>query len=115
MSSMITQSGPNAHANPDGACAGRDAAARRLAWATAGELEAALALLSMLDPEAFEIACTAVPTAPSMATTSPYRCAANAAAWLASFRTTACTGSTSAATASPPAPSRSTSPATPPK
>ena len=64
MSPMIAQSGPNAHANLDGACAGRDAAARRLAWATAGELEAALALLSMLDPDAFEIASTADPTAP---------------------------------------------------
>ena len=49
MSPMITQSGP---------------AARRLAWATADEMEAALALLSMLDPEAFEIACTAIPAAP---------------------------------------------------
>jgi hypothetical protein len=66
MSSMMTQSGHNAHAHLDGgACAGLDAAARgradRLARATTGELHAALALLSMLDPEAFEIAFTAVP------------------------------------------------------
>jgi hypothetical protein len=68
MSSMMTQSGPNAHADLDGGCAGRDASAReradRLARATAGQMEAALALLSMLDPEAFEIAFTAVPYAP---------------------------------------------------
>ena len=67
MSSMITQSGPNAYANPDGARAGLDASARKradaLARATAGQMEAALALLSMLDPEAFEIAFTAVPVA----------------------------------------------------
>jgi hypothetical protein len=67
MSSMMTQSGPNAHPHVDGALAGLDAAARRradrLARATAGQIEAALALLSMLDPEAFEIAFTAVPPA----------------------------------------------------
>jgi hypothetical protein len=65
MASIMTQSGPNAHACLDGACAGLDAAARerahRLARATCRQLEAALALLSMLDPEAFEIAFTAVP------------------------------------------------------
>ena len=67
MSSMITQSGPNAYAFPDSARAGLDASARlradRLAKATADQMEAALALLSMLDPEAFEIAFTAVPIA----------------------------------------------------
>jgi hypothetical protein len=67
MSSMITQSGRNAHANLDGAQAGLDASARkrvdRLARATTDQMEAALALLSMLDPEAFEIAFTAVPIA----------------------------------------------------
>jgi len=67
MSSMITQSGPNAYANPDGARAGLDASARKradaLARATNDQMEAALALLSMLDPEAFEIAFTAVPIA----------------------------------------------------
>jgi len=67
MSSIMTQSGPNAHAHLDGTCAGLDAAARRradrLARATSDQMEAALALLSMLDPEAFEIAFTAVPTA----------------------------------------------------
>jgi hypothetical protein len=67
MSSMITQSGPNTYANLGGARAGLDASvckrADRLARATAGQMEAALALLSMLDPEAFEIAFTAVPIA----------------------------------------------------
>jgi hypothetical protein len=67
MSSMMTQSGLNAHPHAGGALAGLDASARqradRLARATAGQLEAALALLSMLDPEAFEIAFTAVPLA----------------------------------------------------
>jgi len=62
MSSMMTQPGSNAHART-----GLDASARqradRLARATAGQMEAALALLSMLDPEAFEIAFTAVPSA----------------------------------------------------
>ena len=69
MSSMMTQSGPNAHADLDGACAGLDASAReradRLARATADQMQAALALLSMLDPEAFEIAFTAIPHAPN--------------------------------------------------
>jgi hypothetical protein len=64
MSSMMTQSGPNAHADLDGAWAVLDASARgradALARATADQMEAALALLSMLDPEAFEIAFTAV-------------------------------------------------------
>jgi hypothetical protein len=64
---MITQSGPNAYANLDGARAGLDASARkradRLARATTGQMQAALALLSMLDPEAFEIAFTAVTAA----------------------------------------------------
>jgi len=67
MSPIITQFGPNAYANLDGARAGLDASARkradRLARATTGQMEAALALLSMLDPEAFEIAFTAVPIA----------------------------------------------------
>jgi hypothetical protein len=58
MSSIITQSG---------AWASLDASAReradRLARATADQMEAALALLGMLDPEAFEIAFTAAPIA----------------------------------------------------
>lgn len=69
MSSMITQSGPNAYADLDGARAGLDASARKradlLARATTDQMEAALALLSMLDPEAFEIALTGVPSAPA--------------------------------------------------
>jgi hypothetical protein len=68
MSSMIAQSGPNAYANLDGARAGLDASARkragRLARATSDEMAAALALLSMLDPEAFEIAFTAFTAVP---------------------------------------------------
>jgi hypothetical protein len=61
---MITQFGRNAYANLSGARAGQDASARkradRLARATTDQMEAALALLNMLDPEAFEIAFTAV-------------------------------------------------------
>jgi hypothetical protein len=68
MSSMMTQPGPNAHVSLDGACADLDASARsradRLARATADQMQAALALLSMLDPQAFEIAFTALPPAP---------------------------------------------------
>jgi len=67
MSPMITQSGPDAYANPDDAQASLGASARnrldRLARATTDQMEAALALLSMLDPEAFDIAFTAVPVA----------------------------------------------------
>jgi hypothetical protein len=62
MRSMMTQSGPNAHADLDAAARKR---ADRLARATVSQMQAALALLSMLDPEAFEIAFTAVPLAPS--------------------------------------------------
>jgi hypothetical protein len=58
MSTIITQ--PAREAHPD---QHPDAAARRrrdrLARATAGDMEAALAFLSMIDPEAFEIALTA--------------------------------------------------------
>jgi hypothetical protein len=105
MSSMMTQSGPNTPADLDASARGR---ADRLARATADQMEAALALLSMLDPEAFEIAFTAIPLILTTAT-SPSRCAANAAAWSPSSPTTACGGSTSAATASRPPPRRSTS------
>jgi hypothetical protein len=69
MSPIMTQSGPNAHALLDGTPAGLDAAAReragRLARATTEQMQAALGLLNMLDPEAFEIAFTAVPAAPA--------------------------------------------------
>jgi len=68
MSPMMTQPGRNPHAHLDVACAALDASARqradRLARATVAQMEAALALLSMLDPEAFEIAFTAIPPAP---------------------------------------------------
>jgi len=57
---MMTQSSPNPYVNLDAAARLR---ADRLARATGGEMQAALGLLSMLDPEAFEIAFTAVPLA----------------------------------------------------
>jgi hypothetical protein len=63
---MITAFGRNPHAHLDGPSL--DASARQradvLARATVGQMEAVLALLSMLDPEAFEIAFTAVPSDP---------------------------------------------------
>jgi len=59
MQSIIAQSGNRAHANPDQAARQR---ADRLAKATPEEIEKALAYLSMIDPEAFEIAFTAVTT-----------------------------------------------------
>jgi hypothetical protein len=63
MSTIIAQPGPPAHPDEH-----PDAAARRrrdrLARATAGDMEAALAFLSMIDPEAFEIALTAVAPIP---------------------------------------------------
>jgi hypothetical protein len=56
MSTIIAH--PSSEAHPD-----RDAAARkraaRLAKATTDQMQAALAFLSMIDPEAFEIAMTA--------------------------------------------------------
>jgi hypothetical protein len=72
MSTIIAQPGrqahPEQHPDPD-----PDAAARqrrdRLARATAEDLESALAFLSMIDPEAFEIALTAA--APPAAGPSP--------------------------------------------
>jgi hypothetical protein len=54
---IIAQPGPHAHPNPDAAARQRR---DRLAKATADQMESALALLSMIDPEAFEIAFTAV-------------------------------------------------------
>ena len=62
MSTIITHPAQEAH--PD-----RDAAARkradRLAKATTDQMQAALAFLSMIDAEAFEIAFTAVAPAPA--------------------------------------------------
>src|SRR5271156_6738257 len=61
MPTIINQAAPQAH--PD-----RDAAARkraaRLAKATTDQMQSALAFLSMIDPEAFEIAMTAVTRVP---------------------------------------------------
>jgi hypothetical protein len=59
MQSIIAQSGNGAHANPDLAARQR---ADRLAKATPEQTETALAYLSVIDPEAFEIAFTAVTT-----------------------------------------------------
>jgi hypothetical protein len=58
MTTIITQPGRSAHPEPH-----PDAAARRLrdrlARASVEDMESALAFLSMIDPEAFEIALTA--------------------------------------------------------
>ena len=101
MQPIIAQPGRHAHPNPDAAARQRR---DRLAKATADQMESALALLSMIDPEAFEIAFTAVTTdETSPRTTRPSPCAASAAPWSASSLTAACSGSTSAATAPRPA------------
>jgi hypothetical protein len=61
MSPIITQPGPPAHVHPDDAARKRR---ERLARATAGQAEAALAYLSVIDPLMFEIAMDAAgPTA----------------------------------------------------
>ena len=60
MQSIIAPSGKDAHPNPDQAARQR---ADRLARATPEQIENALAYLSVIDPEAFEIAFTAVTTA----------------------------------------------------
>ena len=57
MQTIIAQPGQDAHPDPDQAARHR---ADRLARATTDEMETALAYLSMIDPEAFEIAFTAV-------------------------------------------------------
>ena len=60
MPTIITPSGNHAHPTPDQAARQR---ADRLAKATPEQVENALAYLSAIDPEAFEIAFTAVTTA----------------------------------------------------
>ena len=62
MSTIITH--PTRKAHPDLDAAARHRAAR-LAKATTDQLQAALAYLSMIDDEAFEIAFTAVAPAPA--------------------------------------------------
>jgi len=57
MHAIIAQPGRHAHPNPDAAARQRR---DQLAKATTDQMESALALLSMIDPEAFEIALTAV-------------------------------------------------------
>ena len=54
---IIAQPGQDAHPDPDAAARQRG---DRLAKATADQMEAALAYLSMIDPEAFEIVFTAI-------------------------------------------------------
>jgi hypothetical protein len=116
---MITQSGPNAYANLDGARAGLDASAReradRLARATTDQMEAALALLSMLDSEAFEIAFTAIPIASNDGDDEPIPVCRLCGGLVGIFPDQACTGSISAAMAPPSVPSRFTSRATTPR
>jgi hypothetical protein len=56
MSTIIAQPGRQAHPNSDAAARQRR---DRLARATVEEMESALAFLSMIDPQAFEIAFTA--------------------------------------------------------
>jgi hypothetical protein len=71
MSTIIAQPGRTAHPDehPDAAARRRQ---DRLARASARDMEAALAFLSMIDPEAFEIALTAAaPTAAPTAAQNP--------------------------------------------
>jgi hypothetical protein len=64
MQTIIAQPAQNAHPDPDQAAQQR---ADRLAKATTDQMESALAYLSMIDPEAFEIAFTAaIPAADEM-------------------------------------------------
>ena len=56
MSPIITHPAQEAHQDQDAAARSR---AARLAKATTDQMQAALAFLSMIDPEAFEIAITA--------------------------------------------------------
>ncbi len=67
MAAIMAQPGPDAHAHPDLAARRRR---DRLARATAEQMEAALAFLSVIDPEAFEIAFTAVAAAGPAALTT---------------------------------------------
>jgi hypothetical protein len=57
MHPIITQAARSAHATPDAIARQRS---DRLARATIDQMQAALAFLSVIDPEAFEIAFTAV-------------------------------------------------------
>ena len=61
MSPIITHPAQEAHPDRDAAAQKR---ADRLAKATTDQMQAALAYLSMIDPEAFEIALTAIAQAP---------------------------------------------------
>src|SRR5271170_4958464 len=59
MSTIITQFGQHAHPDPHRGPAAARRRQDRLASATVDDMESALAFLSMIDPEAFEIAFTA--------------------------------------------------------
>jgi hypothetical protein len=63
MQTIIVQPGRHAHPNPDSAARQRR---DRLAKASTDQMESALAFLSMIDPEAFEIAFTAVAVTPAV-------------------------------------------------
>ena len=114
MFTIITQPAREAHPDLDAAARQR---ADRLAKATNGQIQAALAYLSMIDPEAFEIAFTAVgprpPTTPK--TKTPSRSAPPAAPRSASSPSSSSAGATSAATPWPGAPTRPMTPVTPPR
>jgi len=64
MPTIIAQPGRHGHPHPDAAARQRR---DQLARATTGQMESALAFLSMIDPEAFEIAFTAVTAAADQA------------------------------------------------
>ncbi|MGH3253521.1 MAG: hypothetical protein ACRDOI_45925 [Trebonia sp.] len=68
MQLIITQPAPVAHANTDAAARLR---ADRLAKATVAQMQGALAFLSMIDPEAFDIAFTGVSCAAAEAGQDP--------------------------------------------
>jgi hypothetical protein len=116
MSTIITQFGRHAHPDPHRSPAAARRRQDRLAGATVEDMESALAFLSMIDPEAFEIAFTAA--APRVSgdaalpeTRSLCRCAAHAVPRSGSSSNMACGGSTSAVRRARPAPRRSTIPA----
>jgi hypothetical protein len=69
MSTIITQFGQHAHPDPHRGPAAARRRQDRLVGATVEDMESALAFLSMIDPEAFEIAFTAA--APRVSGDSP--------------------------------------------
>ncbi|MGD0703229.1 MAG: hypothetical protein ABSA02_25505 [Trebonia sp.] len=122
MSTIITQPGRQAHAEPH-----PDKAARRrqdrLAKASVEDMKSALAFLSIIDPEAFEIAFTAVaPRAHEIGEIAEIAedgeripVCRECGALVGIFLAMACGGSTTVGTASRPGPKRSTTPVIPQK